>query len=319
MCVRSGARVDAASEGIAASHMRTGLRVEEGLSGRSQGRKQRAFSEGSEKCENGMSLPTRASEAEFTLSRWDVSASDARFPVGSALPALRSKLVHRLRSRVQARCRRCALELAHEPVRCVGVTLAQDRERICPRRPVCCRRYPLSCQEAKTSQARRQRSNAASSRPGVPFAGPLVAQQTLNDGPDRVVVSASVRQYVCRGDVAEQMLGVGRRAKSELWRSGRRSSFRSKVVLGSKAVSGLGSDEVGVTDGHSQGDEATLRWGQVATPNVPAQVVDAGRGVPACRVVDRVLPRLASTPAPCSTSPVTTRRSGAARSGPVTT
>ena len=58
--IRSGARVDAASERIAArcrkphTGMRTGwtgLRVEEGASGRSQGRKQHVFSKGSVKCE----------------------------------------------------------------------------------------------------------------------------------------------------------------------------------------------------------------------------------------------------------------------------
>ncbi|CAE7037846.1 unnamed protein product [Symbiodinium natans] len=103
----------------------------------------------------------------------------------SASRSVRSKLARRLHSCVQACgpvpavrqerlvganlyrtsnyyywCRRCALELAHEPVRRVGVTLAQHRGR---RRPVCCRRYPLSCQEAKNGQdfpgsaAKRQR------------------------------------------------------------------------------------------------------------------------------------------------------------------
>ena len=72
-------------------------RIEQGSGGRSQGRKQRAFSKGSVKCQNGMSLPTRASEAEFTLSRWDVSASGARFPVGSAHRRALTGSVHAFR------------------------------------------------------------------------------------------------------------------------------------------------------------------------------------------------------------------------------
>jgi len=62
----------------------------------------------------------------------------------------------------------------------------------------------------------------------------------------------------------------------------------------------LGLHEVWVTYGHAESDEATLFRGQIATPNVRAQDVDAGRRIPT-----RVLPKLALTPAPRSTSPVT--------------
>ena len=77
--------------------VRTGLGVKEGASGRSQGRKQHAFSKGSVKCENGVSLPTWVSQAEFTLSGWRVGATGARRPLRSARPALRSNLARRLR------------------------------------------------------------------------------------------------------------------------------------------------------------------------------------------------------------------------------
>ena len=60
-CIRSGARVHGGCvrRNCRKPHTsaRTGLRVKEGASGRSQGRKQHAFSKGSVKCENGVSLP----------------------------------------------------------------------------------------------------------------------------------------------------------------------------------------------------------------------------------------------------------------------
>ncbi|OLP97328.1 hypothetical protein AK812_SmicGene20366 [Symbiodinium microadriaticum] len=69
-------------------HARAGLKVKEGASGRSQGRKQHALSKGSVKCENGVSLPTWVSQAEFTLSGRRVGAASAIRPLRSARPAL---------------------------------------------------------------------------------------------------------------------------------------------------------------------------------------------------------------------------------------
>ena len=121
--------------------------------------------------------------------------------------------------RPRARARACPLRWGN-----VGATPGAHL----PTPPSMLPRHPLSCQEAKTSQARRQKSNAASSRPGVPFAGPLVAQQTLNDGTEHVVVSASVRQYLCSGDVAEQMLGAAPRKKRA---TARRSGGRGGALV----------------------------------------------------------------------------------------
>ncbi|OLQ07492.1 hypothetical protein AK812_SmicGene9090 [Symbiodinium microadriaticum] len=70
-------------------------------------------------------------------------------------------------------------------------------------------------QPKAASQARRQNSDLASSSPVVSLAGSLVAQQAFNCRPDRIVVTASVRQDVGWGYVAEQMLCTRRCAESE--------------------------------------------------------------------------------------------------------
>ena len=71
-----------------------------------------------------------------------------------------------------------------------------------------------------------------------------------------------------------------------------------------------------MTYGHADNDEAALLRGRL-----PHQTSGPKRRAHplSCVVKTRVLPRLASTPAPRSTSLVTTRRSGAVRPGTVTT
>ena len=112
----------------------------------------------------------------------------------------------------------------------------------------------------------------------------------------------------------------------------RRASYSARTLSGGQNISVVNpsplrlpklvrpstSLEVRVTYGHANIDEATLLPGQVAAPNVRAQDVDAGWRSPSSCLKTRVLLRLASTPAPRSTPPVTTRRSGAAHSGAVT-
>ena len=125
-----------------------------------------------------MSLPAWPSKAELTVRCGGRGASNAGGPVRSMRPADASKLARGVGGCTQARRRWLILEFTYEPVCCVGVALVQHRVRIRPRRPVCCRRHPLSCEEAETPKARRQESELASSYPVVAVTGPRVAQQT---------------------------------------------------------------------------------------------------------------------------------------------
>ena len=96
-------------------------------------------------------------------------------------------------------------ELRLEAIR-TRVRLAQKRERTCPRSPVSGRRCLPGCQEA--SKARRQKSDLASSIPGI---GPSKHWPRLHHRRAR----ARVWQDVCKGDVSEQVLHTRRREESD--------------------------------------------------------------------------------------------------------
>ena len=104
---------------------------------------------------------------------------------------------------------------------------------------------PALLLETEASQARRRKSDLASSSPVV-LAASLVAEQAFNCRPDRIVVTTSARQDVSWGHV----LCTRRRAESEQEPGAldirELHEFPKQVGL----VSGLGFNQVGVTYGH---------------------------------------------------------------------
>ncbi|CAE7540827.1 unnamed protein product, partial [Symbiodinium microadriaticum] len=105
---------------------------------------------------------------------------------------------------------------------------------------------------AEAPEARRQVSDRTGSKPGVALVRALTAKQAFDNIPDCRVVGAGVRQYICRGDVAKQVLRPRRctagQQKPSALQIGQALQFVEQVGFSLEAASGVSVDEVGVTD-----------------------------------------------------------------------